>query len=99
MSEDIVEDVTCAAGVLTITFADTKKYVINRQTPTQQLWLVSPLRYFLTETKCSGPARYNFDEEKKEWLADGKSMVERLNEEVQNIRDSIDPKININKLI
>jgi len=89
-SEDILEDVTYAAGVLTITFADTKKYIINRQTPTHQLWLVSPL---------SGPARYDYDEHKKAWLENGNNMLDKLNEEFEQIKNSIDPSKSINKLI
>lgn len=89
-SEDVIEDVTYAAGVLTINFANGNQYIINRQTPTQQIWLVSPL---------SGPYRFDYDEEKKKWVSNGVSMLDTLNKEFDSIRKSIAPNVTINELI
>jgi frataxin len=44
-------DVTLASGVLNVTFPHHGTYVINKQTPNQQIWLSSPF---------SGPARFDF---------------------------------------
>eukprot|EP00826_Nyctotherus_ovalis_P052495 TRINITY_DN6657_c0_g1_i18.p1 TRINITY_DN6657_c0_g1~~TRINITY_DN6657_c0_g1_i18.p1 ORF type:complete len:142 (+),score=25.71 TRINITY_DN6657_c0_g1_i18:174-599(+) len=79
-SEDLIEDVTYAAGVLTINFANGHQYIINRQTPTRQIWLVSPL---------SGPYRYDYDEKKQQWESNGVDMLEKLNQEFESIRKSI----------
>jgi len=39
------------AGVLTLSFGDVGKYVLNKQPPNKQIWLSSPV---------SGPSRYDY---------------------------------------
>jgi frataxin len=51
-------DVDCKDGVLTIVLPSGQSYVINKQTPNQQLWWSSPL---------SGPKRYTWDEAAASW--------------------------------
>lgn len=41
--EYALEDVEYQDGVLTITLEDERQYVINRHTPSRQIWLSSPL--------------------------------------------------------
>ena len=56
--EDIPE-VNYASGVLTIYLPPHGTYVINKQTPNQQIWWSSPI---------SGPRRYEYDEKRKLWV-------------------------------
>ncbi len=56
--EDIPE-VNYASGVLTIYLPPHGTYVINKQTPNQQIWWSSPI---------SGPKRYEYDERRKRWV-------------------------------
>ncbi|KAF3932597.1 hypothetical protein ABW20_dc0108676 [Dactylellina cionopaga] len=51
-------DVEFSAGVLTLETPH-GTYVINKQPPNKQIWLSSP---------TSGPKRYDWIEEKKEWV-------------------------------
>jgi len=39
------------SGVLTLTYGDVGRYVINKQPPNKQIWLSSPV---------SGPSRYDY---------------------------------------
>ncbi len=57
-NEDIPE-VNYASGVLTIYLPSHGTYVINKQTPNQQIWWSSPI---------SGPRRYEYDEKRKQWM-------------------------------
>lgn len=56
--EDIPE-VNYASGVLTIYLPPHGTWVINKQTPNQQLWWSSPI---------SGPRRYEYNPKKKRWV-------------------------------
>ena len=58
VDEDIPE-VNYASGVLTIYLPPHGTYVINKQTPNQQIWWSSPM---------SGPRRYEYDEKRKRWV-------------------------------
>jgi frataxin len=49
--ESSVEDAALEQGVLRLEVAGRRQYVLNRQTPTRQIWVSSPV---------SGPARFNF---------------------------------------
>ena len=53
----VVEDVSLHQSVLQLEMADSKIYVINKQTPNLQIWLSSPF---------SGPQRFDYQE--GEWL-------------------------------
>ncbi|KAF3928653.1 hypothetical protein AA313_de0207947 [Arthrobotrys entomopaga] len=67
-------DVEFSSGVMTLATPN-GTYVINKQPPNKQIWLSSPV---------SGPKRYDWDQEKKEWvyLRDGSTMRALLREEV-----------------
>jgi CyaY protein len=60
------EDVDCerAGDVLTLTFKDNRRCVLNTQRPTRQLWLAANARAW----------HFNYDESAAKWLDDkGKS--------------------------
>jgi len=66
--EDILEDtadaedeyeVTLSSGVLTVGIPPHGTYVLNKQTPNQQVWLSSPI---------SGPRRYDYDVHLSTWV-------------------------------
>mmetsp|Transcript_20044 Transcript_20044/g.43450 ORF Transcript_20044/g.43450 Transcript_20044/m.43450 type:complete len:221 (-) Transcript_20044:143-805(-) len=56
--EDIAE-VNYASGVLTMYLPPHGSWVINKQTPNQQIWWSSPI---------SGPKRYEYDEKRERWV-------------------------------
>ncbi|KEQ16481.1 iron donor protein CyaY [Endozoicomonas numazuensis] len=64
--EDAIEDAELdidyetAAGILTLTCNDNTKVILSRQTPILQLWLAAK----------SGGFHFDFDAEKKQWIAD-----------------------------
>lgn len=57
-------------GVLTVTFDDGGKIIINRQEATEQIWVASPL----------GPAHFGFDDAQGCWVDDrsGETLVRTL---------------------
>ena len=59
-------------GVLTVTFDDGGKLIINRQEATEQIWVASPL----------GPAHFGFDATEGCWVDDrsGETLVRTLEE-------------------
>jgi frataxin len=76
-------EVTFASGVLTMVFPPHGTWVLNKQTPNQQIWWSSPL---------SGPRRYEYDDEVEEggWVytrddSHSKTLVQTLQEELQEI--------------
>lgn len=71
-------DVTEKDGVFTMKLGPKGTYVINKQTPTRQLWFSSPV---------SGPKRYNYDIKTKKWRdsKDGSDMYEQLTKEIQSL--------------
>lgn len=58
-SDDDVPEVNYANGVLTISLPPHGTWVINKQTPNEQLWWSSPL---------SGPRRYEYVEDMERWV-------------------------------
>ena len=70
-------------GVLTVTFDDGGKIIINRQEAAEQIWVASPL----------GPAHFSFDAAEECWVNDrsGEPLVstlerafsEKLREEIE----------------
>ena len=67
---------TLASGVLNVYLGQEHgTYVINKQSPNQQIWLSSPV---------SGPARFDFCKEKHTWIYShtGESLHEILNREI-----------------
>ena len=57
--DDTLPEVNYASGVLTMSFPPHGTWVINKQTPNQQLWWSSPI---------SGPRRYEYVEERERWV-------------------------------
>lgn len=52
-------DISYSSGVLTISLLPHGTWVLNKQTPNQQIWWSSPI---------TGPRRYEFDEGEKKWI-------------------------------
>ncbi|ESO88094.1 hypothetical protein LOTGIDRAFT_126633 [Lottia gigantea] len=70
-------DVIFGSGVLTIKFGEKHgTYVINKQTPNQQIWLSSPL---------SGPKRYDYINGSWIYKHDGISLHHLLSTELSDI--------------
>eukprot|EP00038_Savillea_parva_P027599 m.60500 g.60500 ORF g.60500 m.60500 type:complete len:217 (-) comp7958_c2_seq1:473-1123(-) len=71
-------DVSFGDGVLSVTLGDHGTYVINKQTPNQQIWLSSP---------TSGPKRYDYDRDRHEWVYshDNIALHQRLTDEISSI--------------
>ena len=57
--DDSLPEVNYASGVLTLSFPPHGTWVINKQTPNEQLWWSSPI---------SGPRRYEYIEERERWV-------------------------------
>ena len=71
MLEDVdaeVVDVERAGDVVTLTFANRKKCVINTQRPTRQIWLAANARAW----------HFSFDEVSAKWMDDKAQGVELL---------------------
>lgn len=69
MFEDVdaeVVDVERAGDVITLTFANRKKCVINTQRPTRQIWLAANARAW----------HFSFDDASSQWLDDKGQGVE-----------------------
>ena len=74
-------EVTLASGVLTLVFPPHGTWVINKQTPNQQLWWSSPI---------SGPRRYEYED--GEWVftrdeSHSMTLSQALQEEIGKIYD------------
>jgi CyaY protein len=67
-------DYASSDGVLTLEFADKKRYVLNRQTATSQMWFAAGARAW----------HYDFDPEAKTWVddRDGHDLYRRIAEVV-----------------
>lgn len=65
-------------GVLNFTILKNKHYVLNLQRPNKQIWLSSPI---------SGPQRYEYDENTKEWI--------NVRDKVTKISSLINDEINL----
>lgn len=72
-SDDEIPETNYSSGVLTLSFPPHGTWVINKQTPNQQLWWSSPL---------SGPRRYEYVEERERWV------YTRVIEEGNDTKDS-----------
>lgn len=71
MLEDVdaeMVDVERAGDVITLTFANRKKCVINTQRPTRQIWLAANARAW----------HFSFDETSEKWVDDKGQGVELL---------------------
>jgi len=67
-------DFASGDGVLTLEFADRKKYVLNRQTATDQMWFAAGARAW----------HYDFDPKAGKWIddRDGHELFGRIGEVV-----------------
>ena len=67
-------DFAAGDGVLTLEFADRKKYVLNRQTATDQMWFAAGARAW----------HYDFDPRSEKWVddRDGHELFRRIGEVV-----------------
>ena len=81
------EDVDCerAGDVLTLTFADGTRCVVNTQRPTRQIWLAANARAW----------HFAWDEARKQWLDDKQHTVELFAQLARTVKESagvdIDP--------
>ena len=69
MFEDVdaeVVDIERAGDVITLTFANRKRCVINTQRPTRQIWLAANARAW----------HFSFDEASSTWLDDKGQMID-----------------------
>lgn len=75
--EGLDVDVSLADGVLTIDCGSVGVFVLNKQTPNNQIWLASPV---------SGPLRYDYTAD-GEWLntRDGHDLQQRLTHEIESM--------------
>ncbi|KAH6560898.1 hypothetical protein BASA62_010181 [Batrachochytrium salamandrivorans] len=77
-------DVVYSSGVLSLKLGHLGTFVINKQPPTKQIWLSSPV---------SGPKRYDYDSETGKWIyfRDGHSIDELMNRELSDLlKQSVD---------
>ena len=67
--------------MLTVSFGAQGTYVINKQTPNQQIWLSSP---------TSGPKRYDYDTTARAWVYshDSIPLHTRLTDEITTLLGS-----------
>merc|ERR1712224_955872 len=70
-------EVVYASGVLTMTLAPHGTWVLNKQTPNRQIWWSSPI---------SGPRRYEYDENKSEWIYTRSVSTSSGNEDTKSSR-------------
>lgn len=75
-AEDVLE-VEQMSGMLTIELPSGKQFVLNRQIPTRQIWLSSPL---------SGGLRFDYDEDEQAWvLQDGRRLDTLLKADLETL--------------
>jgi iron donor protein CyaY len=75
--EDGVLEVELLSGTLTIALPSGQQFLVNRHTPSQQIWLSSPL---------SGGLRFDYDESAQAWvLADGRRLDTLLKAELETL--------------
>lgn len=85
LSEDFPQiDAELNHGVMTVTVAPGKTYVINKQPPNKQIWLSSPV---------SGPKRYDLIRGKWTTLRDGSQLTSLL---VEELSEELDTEVDLN---
>jgi iron donor protein CyaY len=73
-SEYELEDLEYQDGVLNITLKDRRQYVINRHTPSRQIWLYSPI---------SGAGHFSYTAQKR-WIdSDKRDLMDVLKKELK----------------
>ncbi len=79
LDEEDALEIDQSAGMLSIELPSGKQFVINRQIPTRQIWLSSPL---------SGGLRFDYDEEEKSWkLPDGRRLDTLLKADLETLME------------
>lgn len=77
LDEDDALEIEQSSGMLSIELPSGKQFVINRQIPTRQIWLSSPL---------SGGLRFDYDEDEKAWvLSDGRRLDTLLKADLETL--------------
>lgn len=75
--EDGVLEIELLSGTLAIVLPSGQQFLVNRHTPSQQIWLSSPL---------SGGLRFDYDEMQQTWvLADGRQLDTLLKAELETL--------------
>lgn len=82
--EDAIEEITdetnvdidyeTSGGILTLTFSDASKIIINRQTPLKQIWVATR----------QGGFHFDFDASNEQWSCHGKELFIALSEYCSN---------------
>jgi CyaY protein len=70
-------DIERAGDVITLTFKDKKRCVVNTQRPTRQIWLAADARAW----------HFGWDETRKQWLDDKGQGVELLEKIAAIVKD------------
>ena len=79
LDEDDILEIEQSSGMLSIETPSGKTFVINRQIPTRQIWLSSPL---------SGGLRFDYDEDEKIWaLSDGRRLDTLLKADLETLME------------
>jgi frataxin len=79
LDPDDVLEIEQTGGMLSIETPSGKQFVINRQIPTRQIWLSSPL---------SGGLRFDYDEQEQVWvLADGRRLDTLLKADLETLME------------
>lgn len=75
LDESDILEVEQMSGMLSIELPSGRQFVVNRQIPTRQLWLSSPI---------SGGLRFDYDETSQNWaLSDGRRLDTMLKTDLQ----------------
>ncbi|VAX08418.1 Frataxin homolog CyaY, facilitates Fe-S cluster assembly, interacts with IscS [hydrothermal vent metagenome] len=78
-------DLESAGGILTLSFEDNSKIIINRQTPLHQVWVATR----------AGGFHFNFDLDTQQWR-DEKSQAELFADLSQHCSTSLGKKVSLN---
>ena len=72
-------DLEYHGGIITITLASGKQFIINKHTPSQQIWLSSPI---------SGGFHFLYEASSEKWqLENGKTLNDILSDELKTLAD------------
>lgn len=66
---DATLEIELANGILSIELSNGRSFLVNKHTPSQQLWLSSPL---------SGGLHFDYDEDAKGWVLKDGSRLDTL---------------------
>ena len=63
-------DYETSSGILTLSFTNGSKIIINRQTPLKQIWIAAK----------QGGFHFDFDDENQQWICSGKEFFAALSD-------------------